>query len=412
MRKFIDQITGLVPHSFKQINIDLKQQNLIITGANGSGKTALLVEIHKKLNNLVRHKKHDELPELQNRKKRWQGELNLHPEGSAKHAQAINQISHLETQISSLTEGLNITVLEHLEFAKMMDQGTAVIELFPAVRQSAIQEAKSASGINYDTQELKKESFSAQIGNKLEQHLVNLYTRRSFSLTDLQNPGLAEEISKWLSNFDANLKLLLEDSSAKLSFDADGFKFRIVQNNKNPYTFQNLSSGYSSIFHIFSALLMRAEYLKISPSKLHGVALIDEIDAHLHVTLQRKILPFLTDSFPEIQFITTTHSPFVLTSVSNSIIFDITKNEQTSDMSSYSYESVLDGLFDTPPTSEILRNKISQLAILSEEQPPNRDAIALLLKDISPNAEYLDEESRFFFNKAKSIVLKSISEAS
>ncbi|MFE3072375.1 AAA family ATPase [Streptomyces sp. NPDC059247] len=39
--------------------------------------------------------------------------------------------------------------------------------------------------------------------------------------------------------------------------------------------------------------------------------IIDEIDAHLHVTWQRRIGPWLTSRFPLIQFIVTTHSPYI-----------------------------------------------------------------------------------------------------
>ena len=44
---------------------------------------------------------------------------------------------------------------------------------------------------------------------------------------------------------------------------------------------------------------------------VQGIALVDEIETHLHIDLQKKILPFLTNFFPKIQFIVTTHSPFV-----------------------------------------------------------------------------------------------------
>lgn len=42
-----------------------------------------------------------------------------------------------------------------------------------------------------------------------------------------------------------------------------------------------------------------------------GVVLIDEVDAHLHVSWQQKIGPWLKEHFPRIQFIVTTHSPFI-----------------------------------------------------------------------------------------------------
>ncbi|SFY43469.1 ATP-binding protein [Streptomyces atratus] len=45
--------------------------------------------------------------------------------------------------------------------------------------------------------------------------------------------------------------------------------------------------------------------------KVPGVVIIDEIDAHLHVSWQRRIGPWLTSHFPNIQFIVTTHSPYI-----------------------------------------------------------------------------------------------------
>ncbi|MEL5957460.1 ATP-binding protein [Streptomyces sp. CLV115] len=48
-----------------------------------------------------------------------------------------------------------------------------------------------------------------------------------------------------------------------------------------------------------------------SPLQVPGVVIIDEIDAHLHVSWQRRIGPWLTSHFPNIQFIVTTHSPYI-----------------------------------------------------------------------------------------------------
>ena len=49
------------------------------------------------------------------------------------------------------------------------------------------------------------------------------------------------------------------------------------------------------------------------PSKIivPGVVLIDEIDAHLHPTWQRRIGFWFRKHFPNIQFIVTTHSPLI-----------------------------------------------------------------------------------------------------
>lgn len=46
--------------------------------------------------------------------------------------------------------------------------------------------------------------------------------------------------------------------------------------------------------------------------KIPGIVLVDEIETHLHLELQRHIMPFLTGIFPNIQFIVTTHSPYYI----------------------------------------------------------------------------------------------------
>ncbi len=51
--------------------------------------------------------------------------------------------------------------------------------------------------------------------------------------------------------------------------------------------------------------------------------LIDEPEMHLHVALQKRVLPLLTEVFKNIQFVVATHSPYVLNSVKDMMVFDI-----------------------------------------------------------------------------------------
>lgn len=59
---------------------------------------------------------------------------------------------------------------------------------------------------------------------------------------------------------------------------------------------------------------------------LPGIVLVDEIETHLHLELQKNIMPFLTTIFPNIQFIVTSHSPFILNSIQNVVLYDLEKN--------------------------------------------------------------------------------------
>jgi predicted ATP-binding protein involved in virulence len=48
--------------------------------------------------------------------------------------------------------------------------------------------------------------------------------------------------------------------------------------------------------------------------------MIDEVDMHLHPLWQQRVLKQLRDAFPKVQFIVTTHSPQVLTSIDASCV--------------------------------------------------------------------------------------------
>ena len=75
----------------------------------------------------------------------------------------------------------------------------------------------------------------------------------------------------------------------------------------------SLSAGEASIIGIFSEIIRQADCIhrNIHLSQITGIALIDEIDKHLHIRLQKEILPKLMNLFPNIQFIITSHSPFL-----------------------------------------------------------------------------------------------------
>jgi predicted ATP-binding protein involved in virulence len=51
---------------------------------------------------------------------------------------------------------------------------------------------------------------------------------------------------------------------------------------------------------------------KADPADVHAIVLVDEIDLHLHPSLQRGLIPRLRKAFPKVQWIVTTHSPLVL----------------------------------------------------------------------------------------------------
>jgi predicted ATP-binding protein involved in virulence len=104
------------------------------------------------------------------------------------------------------------------------------------------------------------------------------------------------------------------------------------------------------------------------PLQGEGVVLIDEIELHLHPQWQRGILPKLTTTFPNCQFIVTTHSPQVISDVKpeNIIILEATAlGEVTArhPQSSYGRDSnqILEDIMDVPQRPQHIQNEIQQL---------------------------------------------------
>jgi len=409
MKRHIDRIKGVVPNTHKEIDIDLNGRNLIITGSNGSGKTCLLKELDRKVDLLIGKKQLADKSTIERYVQMYKEEVFTSQNGTTKNDRAKNNLESQVAELEKINSGLDITFINHLGFSSKLDNGTAVLSFFEAHRRSNITSANTAKGIETErTLILNKtpnDTRRNQIGNNLEQHLVNLRNRRSLAITEDNDQLLAKKIEQWFSAFEENLKYLLEDETAKLSFNSDTLKFTIFQASKPAYTFQSISSGYQAIFDIYADLLMRTEYFEIIAEELTGLVLIDEIDAHLHVSLQRLVLPFFTRSFPNLQFIVTTHSPFVLMSATDAVIFDLTHNEQIEeDISLYSHTAVMEGLLGTKATSTHLDNYINEVASIINMNKVDYERLELLVGKLKNVENSLDSKSKAFFLKGQNIL--------
>ena len=96
----------------------------------------------------------------------------------------------------------------------------------------------------------------------------------------------------------------------------------IVIKKELELAFYQLSEGEKSVIALVGDLSRRlaiANPKRENPLEGDGIVLIDEIDLHLHPKWQEKIFPALQNTFPNIQFIVSTHAPKVLESVDENI---------------------------------------------------------------------------------------------
>jgi predicted ATP-binding protein involved in virulence len=94
----------------------------------------------------------------------------------------------------------------------------------------------------------------------------------------------------------------------------------MICKGETPLNINQLSSGEKTLLTLVADLARRlaiANPHRENPLIGNGVILIDEVDLHLHPRWQRALVPQLQKTFPNCQFIVTTHSPLVLSNISH-----------------------------------------------------------------------------------------------
>ncbi len=144
--------------------------------------------------------------------------------------------------------------------------------------------------------------------------------------------------------------------------------------------FDVLPEGLKSILSWLADLIMRLDRIPWKESRPNTeqpfVLFLDEVDVHLHPSWQRKVLPAVQKLFPNAQIFATTHSPFVVGSVSEGWIyrFDIDTaeaarfTEQFEAQSGNSIEWILDEILGVPQQFDVAtEEKLARLRELREE---------------------------------------------
>lgn len=108
---------------------------------------------------------------------------------------------------------------------------------------------------------------------------------------------------------------------------------------------EQLSGGYKAILSIVSDIAKRlsiANPHSNNPLGEEAIILIDELDLHLHPKWQKTITNDLKRTFPNCQFIITTHSPFIIQSLNKEEVINIEKddNEESGSFEGWSIEEI------------------------------------------------------------------------
>lgn len=203
---------------------------------------------------------------------------------------------------------------------------------------------------------------------------------------------------------------LLPDGSTVVKVTSDGLW---VRRDGVELPLEQVSDGYRTGTALVLDILRRlhATYGDLRLEKrdgaticpLPGVVLIDEVDAHLHVTWQQKIGFWLTKHFPNLQFLVTTHSPFICQAASPGGLIRLPgpgEDRKLEHVSDRLYTAITNGGVDAAvmtelfgmeyahsPASEALRARVATLevavldGVASEQQVQDYAALKAQLPD-------------------------------
>jgi predicted ATP-binding protein involved in virulence len=171
-----------------------------------------------------------------------------------------------------------------------------------------------------------------------------------------------------------------------------------------------LSDGYRNIIGIVSDIAYRMAILNPNlglevAQKTSGVVLIDEIDLHLHPKWQKEIVNILTTLFPKVQFIATSHSPFIIQSQTSGSIIKLDESSEPLSVNAteLSIEDISEEIQNIP-TPQMSSRKIEMLRVakkyfdnleLLEKGGISQEEIEIIKNELDKVSERYDDNMAY-----------------
>jgi len=364
MSRYIKNIHINKVRHLRDINIPLEKEDyphLMITGKNGSGKTSLLNAIANHIERIA----NDSYKSFESYKRDieyFEKQLKENPQNTL----SIEQQLQYYKNRYKLFFGEVIVAFEDVDsLIRKYQDGNFIIAFYEAHRTiKNLQEPKNPTKPKLqDKWEIKQTSTQEFL-----KFLADLKIQEALARNEKLERD-ANQIREWFVNFEELLGEIFQDKDLQLHFYYKDYSFKILTKGKE-FKFTELSDGFAAVLDIVVDLILKMQHKNqlTRAYECEGIVLVDEIETHLHLELQKVIMPLLTKIFPNIQFIVTTHSPFVLSSLSNAVAFDLEHQEIIEDLTEYSYESLAEGYFGVKTASSYMGMQLDRLEELLKKE--------------------------------------------
>jgi len=312
---------------FHEIDLDFHEQLTILTGSNGAGKTTIL-------NLLARHFGWN-FTELSTPVKdkssgiiKWFGGLfkslrnvssdtpdkigEIYYSDSFKSDLIVHESNSplYQIQITHQQQLNGLNIVSHRDIFRYQQVGN--IPTTKRTRKEACQIVTN-NNLSYYTQ---GNNYKQNVNYSIKETLL------SWAISGAGNEYIEAdlELKKNFDDFQKILKTLLPKSIGFRNITIRNYEILLITDS-GEFMIDAVSGGIASIIDI------AWQIYNFSDSSNRFIVLIDEIENHLHPTMQRAILPDLIEAFPNVQFIISTHSPLVVGSVKDSNVYAFRYNE-------------------------------------------------------------------------------------
>ena len=313
---------------FSQVDIELDGMSTVFFGVNGVGKTSILRSVNLLYANIInkvvnrkelRQQYNIELEDIRHGRPstQIQGDFILQNDVEIAYERGMERKSGKRTHTKDSLEG----IAESIQAAYLSDDRQENVPVFVNYGTNRLVldiPLRIRTHHEFDVYSAYEKAIENRIDfrtffewyrNQEDAENAIKVEKKDFGYSDKSLEAVRTAIMAMLPGFE-NIHITRKPRLAMV-VEKDGVNLNVSQ----------LSDGEKCVLAMFGDLAKRLSLANPNldnPLLGEGVVLIDEIELHMHPSWQRVILSVLKKTFPNIQFIITTHSPIVLSEVDDS----------------------------------------------------------------------------------------------
>lgn len=312
---------------FEALDIIFHPQLTILTGANGSGKTTLL---HLLARNLGWNYQELATPNKDKESGVIKFFINIFKRKPAENESiTIGEIAYSDNQTSKLTISQNNSARYQIDFSNhriipginiLSHRNVFKYQAVPSISTQKVSRKQAYDQIN---EFVKRESLEE---NPYHHRSINYHIKETLLSWAIAGEGnkyieADKELIAWYEGFEKVLKIIMPKNIGFERLNIRNYEIIFVTKSGD-FMLDAVSGGIAALVDL------AWQIYNLANTEGEIVVLIDEIENHLHATMQRAVLPDLLTAFPNVQFIVSTHSPLVVSSVKDSYVYAFRYNDK------------------------------------------------------------------------------------